>query len=352
MFDFAYILTDREVLAAMKHTIKKDSKALFMRPFRKNLWFSIVAAAIILLLITQAFSCSYQIPGLGFKSQKKYQRIIILFCWSLFMIIEIHYEGALTMFFTTETELHFESTRDVIRAYPNWKLMMRYGTDISYLPHVESGDPDYIAFWNRVIENPDESVFQGLEQFLTEHQDHPHVIREYQAKIDVNNKYGRPELQNKLKILYKDRVQYMGILITKNSPLGPILRHGTNNMFERGVLDYLAVKWLGRGRHEDSLRDTLSSSKIVLGMDHMSLVFIGYISIFAISILFLFGEIFMKKVRRTKYTEAAATLSSDTTKSTQTNYEIHFMQKTKHLNLETKNISEIVPHYHTNIKKY
>ena len=46
--------------------------------------------------------------------------------------------------------------------YPQRKLLMREGYDIYYLSHVESGDKDYIEFWNRVQNQPKESVFSSL----------------------------------------------------------------------------------------------------------------------------------------------------------------------------------------------
>ena len=80
------------------------------------------------------------------------------------MLIEIYYEGALTMFLTTEKGVSFKSIKDVMKAYPEWKLMMRSGFEVYYMHHVESGDEDYLTFWDRVETKPKESVFHGVNQ--------------------------------------------------------------------------------------------------------------------------------------------------------------------------------------------
>ena len=47
--------------------------------------------------------------------------------WFFFLLIDAYYGGAMTMFFTSEIKIPFESIRDVIREYPSWKLMMKQG---------------------------------------------------------------------------------------------------------------------------------------------------------------------------------------------------------------------------------
>ena len=192
------------------------------------------------------------------------------------MIIEIYYEGALTMFFTTESAINFNSIRDVIRAYPDWKLMMQHGTEIYFLPYVESCDPDYIKFWERVQEIPEESVFQGIAGAVNEHENDSVVIYVSQSSIDVFIKYGQYDGENKLDVFYKSSAEYFNLIVTKNSPLGPILQHGSNVMFERGMFDYLTAKWLGRGQTRSAPRSATSSDNTVLTMKHVLLAFEVY----------------------------------------------------------------------------
>ena len=40
----------------------------------------------------------------------------------MFLLVQIYYSGALTMFFTSEVPLPLETTKEVIRS-PDWKLI-------------------------------------------------------------------------------------------------------------------------------------------------------------------------------------------------------------------------------------
>ena len=53
--------------------------------------------------------------------------------WMFFVMLEIFYGGALTMFFTTEVRIEFESTEDVLRAYPDWKILIKAGTEMDWI---------------------------------------------------------------------------------------------------------------------------------------------------------------------------------------------------------------------------
>ena len=139
------------------------------------------------------------------------------------------------MFFTTESEIPFKSLKDVIRAYPDWKLMMKSGTDIYFRPYV-SNDTDYKNFWNRVEKNPTESVYKSIAGVIHQHEKDSVVIHVSEADVDV---YSKNERNDKLEVFHKGSSEYFNLIVPNNSPLGPILQHGTKVMFERGVFDYL-----------------------------------------------------------------------------------------------------------------
>lgn len=50
-------------------------------------------------------------------------KLATLSVWYFFVLLNAYYGGALTMFFTSEATIPFETVKDVMRAYPNWKLM-------------------------------------------------------------------------------------------------------------------------------------------------------------------------------------------------------------------------------------
>ncbi len=91
-------------------------------------------------------------------------QIAVMIIWYFFVLLNAFYGGALTMFFTSVASIPFENIRDVIRAYPDWKLMMIKGNDVHYAFRALSGDPDYKAFWDRTKTDPAGSVFDTMEE--------------------------------------------------------------------------------------------------------------------------------------------------------------------------------------------
>ncbi len=123
--------------------------------------------------------------------------------WYFFVLLNAFYGGALTMFFTSQVQkfcslyffskksilillvqasVPFESIRDVMRAYPTWKLLIMDGNQVSsfgfvqptffftlsyvfqvnYQFQVAAGDPDYVNFWQRLESNPEEALFKDI----------------------------------------------------------------------------------------------------------------------------------------------------------------------------------------------
>jgi hypothetical protein len=71
-------------------------------------------------------------------------------------------------------------SRDVMRAYPDWNLIMQQGTDVYFAYHALNGDPDYKRFWDRAVDNPDETVYKSQEQ------ESHHFGIQFQLKINWN----------------------------------------------------------------------------------------------------------------------------------------------------------------------
>ncbi len=47
--------------------------------------------------------------------------------WYFFVLLNAFYGGALTMFFTSKVSIPFDTVRDVMRAYPSWRLIVQDG---------------------------------------------------------------------------------------------------------------------------------------------------------------------------------------------------------------------------------
>ena len=86
---------------------------LFIRPFRNEAWVCIFALCVVILITilipyglvddyeqTEAFTC------------------VTVSAWIFFVVINAYYGGAMTMFFTSEFSVQFNSIEDVMRHSP------------------------------------------------------------------------------------------------------------------------------------------------------------------------------------------------------------------------------------------
>jgi len=197
--------------------------------------------------------------------------------------------GALTMFFTTKMGIPFNSIREVMRAYPDWRLLMRSGYEAYYTQYVESGDVDYIKFWDRVQEKPDENTFSSVGEAINKYNTEPVIIHDVEGAISTYD----GDATEYLDVFEKGRTEWYGLIVTENSPLGPMLAHGAKKLHETGVFDYLKTRWLGRPDHCRPLLD-VESSNMVLGLEHVSVVFSVFAGLLIISLMVFLAELYKK----------------------------------------------------------
>ena len=290
MFDFIHVLDDSKVLVALGDIAEPDIMGIFIRPFTKNAWtvFFAFISFLLFLIVSLRFMGNWNMEYI--PVYQKASKFIIFLIWFNFMLIEIYYEGALTMFFSTKSKNPYENIRDVIKAYPDRKLLMQSGTDVYFLPYVESGDEDYIRFWKRVEENPEESVYKGFEVTVKKRRKDPVILHVSQSAVNVYKKKSKSDSNDDLEVFGKKSNEYFGLITTKNSPLAVILQRGSNIMNERGTFSYLKSRWLRNG--DPSCDKSMGSDKTVVDLKHVNLAFILYGFILFCCILMLVGEIF------------------------------------------------------------
>ena len=93
-------------------------------------------------------------------------RIMALFMWSFFMLVNSYYCGALTMFFASKHKVGFEGMRDVIKAYPEWELKVISGSEAKIANRAMAGDASLEEFVKRDHENPKSTRFQNLHDAM------------------------------------------------------------------------------------------------------------------------------------------------------------------------------------------
>ena len=133
MFDYIPVVTDRMVLAIMKNAIQWDSWDLYLRPIMMDAWAVIGSITVTIFFTLIIISQLGKVLQNHANILNKSYRVVVFIAWTSFLLTEVYYEGALTMFFSTEIGIPFDSIKDVMRSYPDWKLMMRSGFEAYYI---------------------------------------------------------------------------------------------------------------------------------------------------------------------------------------------------------------------------
>ena len=286
MFDFVNVFGDRPVLIAKPQRDPIDP-GLFIRPFQNDAWYMIG------ITVTIIIGCLVIPTLLAPKfSRTTSFKIVSSIGWLLFMLIEIYYSGALTMFFSTEVSLPFETTKEVMQAYDDWKLMFRAGNEVLFINKVLEEDPDYVKFWERRDNLPEETVFNspsdGVDLMLNNLiviQLHEFAIRGF---IKNNPKKGLG-----IEMFDRGPVKPYNLILVNNSPLGPALRLAARNSMETGVLGPISNNWIGKDLGNE--RSGFDRTKFVLGAGHVVLIFFMLCSITLSTLFVLFCEIMFSK---------------------------------------------------------
>ena len=132
-----------------------------------------------------------------------------------------------------------------MQAYPDWKLMYRLGNDVYYVYLVQAGDPDYVAFWDRVENEPKEASFGSVDEGMQK------VLNGfYVAQMQEGSIRGwireHPLAGDKVKIFGNGNKQFYTLILTNNSPMGPIFQFACREMIEKGVKERISTQWIGR----------------------------------------------------------------------------------------------------------
>ena len=55
------------------------------------------------------------------------RRITVASAWFAFLLFSAYFSGAMTMFLTTEDSRPFQSVREGMRMWPEWKMVIHHG---------------------------------------------------------------------------------------------------------------------------------------------------------------------------------------------------------------------------------
>ena len=282
LLDFISTSTNRICLALTPQPPEVDP-GLFIRPFTDEAWggIGIMFVIILFILFLPYIFIRYYEDTNGYN-------MMAFTSWMFFVLINAFYGGALTMFFTSELTIPFNSIEDVMRAYPSWKLKMMTGNDVHFQYKAVQGDPLYSEFWNRVINKPEETVYsnlqEGLDLLLSER-----AILHTMTGMLKGFFQANPFRQQNLKVFAYGRAQYYALIVPFNSPLKPILQMASMKLTEAGTNDHLITAWEGK-----AIPQIGAVEAMVLSAGQVILVFFIVCAMFSVSFICFFGELVHK----------------------------------------------------------
>lgn len=284
LLDFAHVVGPKFVMV-MKPQRSNIDFGFFTRVFEVNTLAYIVFLAGVALCIT---FCVYQY---GPEEQRDALDILTFTWWLFFTLVNSYYCGVLTMFFATPNLVPFETITDVIEAYPNWKLMVRVGSESWINEMARQGHQDFLTLQQRLRENPTETTYRSIEHALTLVEQGQNVIRT--EKYTLLGHIRSNPTEHKIRILnFKEADVSLCFILHKNSPLTPMFKQGANHLMESGLERQLLYKWFGG--IEQSVNAPSEGQIITLGQ--MITIFVVMLVVFALALIIFCGEVANKRL--------------------------------------------------------
>ena len=149
------------------------------------------------------------------------------------------------MFFTANVPNPFNSRSDVMRAHPEWKLKFRNGNFRLFMNKAEDGhDPIYKNYWDRAVLNLDEYQYGTIAEGVKEMQENQVAIHALDTLL--KQYYKDTEDANIPTIIPSEgEFGWENMVVTENSPLGPIFQKEFAKLGENGIVDYVRMEWIG-----------------------------------------------------------------------------------------------------------
>jgi hypothetical protein len=224
LLSFVAFLEVKAVLAWTPKNPKTDF-GLFTRPLTRDSWVAVWMVTFILALSVVA--THNRMPDTnGLK-------IMVTTVWFFYLLLSTYYGGALTMFFTSENTIPFNSIYDVMKAHQDWKLVFGDEEEASIVLYAEI-DPDYAKYWALVQANPDEYKYKSVKEGLD-------MISESQTvmKIDASILRGyinaNPFHMQRINVFATVTFKPSCLIFPHNSPLKPIFTKAAISIQEKGL---------------------------------------------------------------------------------------------------------------------
>ena len=281
-FDFVPIINGHQVLA-MKPRHPIMDFGLFMRPFAPNSHLCILLLAGVAWFLT-LFMKNY-VP----EEHMEGLEIMAFIGWLFFTLIFSYYCGVMTMFFTSPISVPFTTLREVIRAYPDWNFIFGAGSEKWCKDHAKAGDPDFMALWQRYLENPTGTTFNSVKHGIELIENEKNVIW-LNEKIELFYIMRSNASLENIHTIRAPKVASLYLILQKNSPLLPIFNLGVSYLRESGLDNQLINQWFG-GPQTNGITPPEGH---ILTFGQMITIFLMMLVVFVVAPIVLCGEVFFK----------------------------------------------------------
>lgn len=189
--------------------------------------------------------------------------------------------------------VEFKDIYDVIDAYPEWKLMIRDGSQQLYVFRSFGGDTTYKTFVDRMQSNPSEVIFDTVPEGVNLMANDRAVLSIEEGTLKSHFK-SDPYFNHEVKIFSRERPENQYIIFPKNSPLTSIFKTQLNKMYQDGVTDYLVKKWKGDHIPSPGNSDE-STAKLSIGQTAAMFIIIA-VALCLSGLVFILEFIFKKVI--------------------------------------------------------
>ena len=279
--DYLNLYTVKPALIRRINEINFDW-TLFLRPFRNSVWYSILAILILGHISTLII--------LNCNAPESYKAVITILNF-FFVGINMHYSGALTMFFTSNPEVEFNSLHDILKAYPEWDIKLLNGMETTIITMAKNGDHLAQEFLVRMEQNPEYYILDSVEKLWNQLQYGKTVI--YVESTVMENYLNDNPLHKKIrfrKINLGSRPA--GVIAPHNWPLTNLFNRYINKIKEQGILSLIYSRWI---RQRMSTYQSKNSDGQIFNFSQMSLIFFIFLCLIMTSSIVLLIEFAFKK---------------------------------------------------------
>lgn len=223
---FTLPMTNRESGVLINEKLPPVDATLFLRPFTWESWKAIAGLLLVLLSMVLLFWAleTYKIV----QTQLESYRIGALAGWVFFILVNTFFSGALTMFFTSAPRIPFNSMRQGLLLYPEWKMIINKPSLVNIKSQVEYGDPIMAKYWG-ILQSPEGAglmppTAEDCIRKMTE-PGHFFYTTDYKRVLKLASNMGM-ENQLQLKLVSTEGDKFGVIPFARRSPFVPMFNAG------------------------------------------------------------------------------------------------------------------------------